>query len=204
MSALDGRWLSALPTTLTSPLPAPVHRESGRLSSATDHPMKDAGGRPSLDGIQRNTLSGPPQVTVKAVAVWAWPLGVTISILPVVALTGTLTLISLALSLVMVAATPLKATLVAPARFVPLMVTVVPTGPEAGLNLFAAGGLAVVDVADVGVDEQADAPIARVARAASARRLSNLPPIIELLGGTICIMRDTNARTLMGKWCPAP
>src|SRR5665213_535345 len=49
MSALDGRWLSALPTTLTSPLPAPVHRESGRLSSATDHPMKDAGGRPSLD-----------------------------------------------------------------------------------------------------------------------------------------------------------
>jgi len=79
-----------------------------------------------------------------------------------------------------------------------LMVTVVPTGPEAGWNLFAAGVLAVVDVADVGVDEQADAPIARVARTASAKRLSNLSPINELLSGTICTMRETNARTPMG------
>ena len=42
-------------------------------------------------------------------------------------------------SLVMVPFTPLNVTLVAPERFLPLMVTTVPTGPRVGLNVVMAG-----------------------------------------------------------------
>ena len=41
---------------------------------------------------------------------------------------------------VMVAATPLKVTLVAPLRLLPVMVTVVPTGPLVGLKELIVGG----------------------------------------------------------------
>ena len=41
---------------------------------------------------------------------------------------------------VMVAATPLKVTLVAPLRLLPVIVTVVPTGPLVGLKELIVGG----------------------------------------------------------------
>jgi hypothetical protein len=57
-------------------------------------------------------------------------------ILPVVALAGTLTviLVPALFTLNPGAFTPLKATDVVPVKFVPLIVTVVPTGPEPGEN----------------------------------------------------------------------
>ena len=42
------------------------------------------------------------------------------------------------------ALTPLKATAVVPVKLVPLMVTLVPTGPLAGVKLVIAGGLITV------------------------------------------------------------
>ena len=45
---------------------------------------------------------------------------------------------------VKVALAPLKATLVAPVKLVPLMVTLVPTGPLAGVKLLIVGGLITV------------------------------------------------------------
>ena len=42
------------------------------------------------------------------------------------------------------ALTPLKATAVVPVKFVPLMVTLVPTGPLAGVKLVIVGGLITV------------------------------------------------------------
>ena len=41
------------------------------------------------------------------------------------------------------APTPLNATAVAPAKFIPLIVTLVPTGPLVGVKLVIVGGLAV-------------------------------------------------------------
>jgi hypothetical protein len=74
------------------------------------------------------------------VAVLTFPSGVITLIFPVVALLGTFTLISVAVFVVMAPFAPLNVTLVAPERFVPLIVTTVPIGPEAGLNLVIVGG----------------------------------------------------------------
>ena len=79
-------------------------------------------------------------MTVNAVAVLADPPGVFILILPVVAPVGTFVLILVAASLVIVAETPLKLTLVAPSRLLPLIVTTVPTGPEVEVKLLIVGG----------------------------------------------------------------
>ena len=45
-----------------------------------------------------------------------------------------------------VALVPLKVTAVAPVKFVPVIATVVPTGPLAGVKLVMVGALAVVTV----------------------------------------------------------
>src|ERR1700728_4599486 len=80
-----------------------------------------------------------PQVTLKAVLLLPFPDGVTTLILPVTAPSGTVTLIFVAVLLSMVAATPPMVTLIAPLRLVPLMVTTVPGGPEAGVKLVIVG-----------------------------------------------------------------
>ena len=67
------------------------------------------------------------------------PPGVITSIVPVVAPLGTSTLILVAVSFVMVPATPLKVTELAPKRLVPLMVTTVPTGPPVGVKVVMVG-----------------------------------------------------------------
>jgi hypothetical protein len=61
------------------------------------------------------------------------PPGVTTLIFPLLAPVGTLTFSLVAVSETMVAAFLPKLTLMAPDRFVPLMVTVLPTGPLVGL-----------------------------------------------------------------------
>jgi len=63
--------------------------------------------------------------------------------LPVLAPEGTGTLIAVSLQLVGVAAVPLNATVLVPCvapKFVPVMVTEVPTIPEVGARLVMAGG----------------------------------------------------------------
>src|SRR5438093_2848064 len=79
-------------------------------------------------------------VTVKLLALVAVPPGVVTLIGPVVAPLGTVAVIWVLELEVMVAATPLKVTLVAPVRLFPLMVTEVPTGPLVGVNELIVGG----------------------------------------------------------------
>ena len=105
-----------------------LDRPRCRFSDILDRPRKGAhlgeaqGGRhrdnPVAElGTTNHTCCGSPQVTLKAVAVFAFPLVVTTLILAVVAPAGTMTWISLASSRVqMVPATPLKVTEVAPRR----------------------------------------------------------------------------------------
>jgi len=59
---------------------------------------------------------------------------------PVVAPPGTVAVIWVLLLTVKVAATPLKRTSVVPVKFVPVMVTEVPTGPDVGEKLVMVGG----------------------------------------------------------------
>jgi hypothetical protein len=73
-------------------------------------------------------------VTVKLVGLVAVPPGVVTLMGPVVAPSGTVATISVGVFDVIVAVIPLNVTEVAPARFVPVMVTEVPAAPELGLN----------------------------------------------------------------------
>src|SRR5215469_7095243 len=63
---------------------------------------------------------------------------------PVVAPAGTLAMICLAVLDTMVALVPLNATLVAPERFWPVMVTATPAAPERGVKLLISGVTVVV------------------------------------------------------------
>jgi hypothetical protein len=81
-------------------------------------------------------IERPAVVTVKLTALLAWPPMVTTT-LPVVALAGTVVTILVALQLVTVAAVPLNVTVLVPCeapKFVPVIVTEVPTGPAVGFN----------------------------------------------------------------------
>ena len=77
--------------------------------------------------------------TVKFDADVAVPLGLVTVILPVVAAEGSAAVICVALATVNVAAVPLKATAVAPEKFVPVIVIVVPTTALAGAKLVIVG-----------------------------------------------------------------
>lgn len=83
---------------------------------------------------------------MKFVALVTEPSWVVTTIVPVVAFAGTVTIRLVALSVLIVADSPLSVTLIAPSRFVPLIVTVVPTGPEVGLKLVIVGGPSIVTV----------------------------------------------------------
>jgi len=77
---------------------------------------------------------GAATVTEKLVAVVAVPPGVVTEIGPVVAPEGTVAVICVDESTVKLAAVPLKVTDVAPVRLVPVITTLVPTGPLVGLK----------------------------------------------------------------------
>ena len=83
----------------------------------------------------RLVIVGAP-ITVKVSALVAVPPGVVTAIDPVVAPAGTVAVICVEESTVnMVALVPLKATVVAPPRFAPVMTTFVPAGPLVGEKL---------------------------------------------------------------------
>ena len=76
---------------------------------------------------------------MRLVALVAVPPGVVTAILPLLKPLGTVTVIWVALFMVNVALTPLKVTLVAPGKFVPVRVTLAPTAAEAGAKLVSVG-----------------------------------------------------------------
>lgn len=83
----------------------------------------------------------PEVVTVKFIPLLATPPTVTTT-MPVVAPAGTGATMLVALQLVEVALDPLNITVLAPCeapKFVPVMVTEVPTGPEVGFRLVMVG-----------------------------------------------------------------
>src|SRR2546427_13290492 len=82
--------------------------------------------------------------TVKLLALLAVPAEVVTLIGPVVAPAGTLAVIVVAEPTVKLALVPLNSTAVAVVKFVPLIVTLVPTGPLAGAKLAIVGGLITV------------------------------------------------------------
>src|SRR6266850_1379408 len=95
-----------------------------------------------LAGVKLVIVGG--LITVKLPALVAVPPGVVTLIVPVVALVGTVARMDVAELTVKVALTPLKATPLVPVKLVPLMVTLVPTGPLAGVKPVIAGGLITV------------------------------------------------------------
>jgi hypothetical protein len=78
--------------------------------------------------------------TVKLLALVAVPPEVVTLIGPVVDPVGTVAEIAVAELTVKVALVPLNRTAVAPVKFVPLIVTLVPTGPLVGVKLVIVGG----------------------------------------------------------------
>src|SRR5258706_4068777 len=91
-------------------------------------------------------MVGGLAVTVKAPLLLAVPPGVVTLIGPVVAPAGTVAVIEVAELTVKVAPTPLTVTALAPVKLVPVIVTLVPTGPLVGAKLVMVGGLTVVTV----------------------------------------------------------
>ena len=85
--------------------------------------------------------------TVKFVADDTVPKAVVTPMGPVVALTGTLAVMTVAVFVTIVAAMPLKVTAVALPRLVPVMVTVLPTAPLTGVKLVIVGGPMTVKLA---------------------------------------------------------
>jgi hypothetical protein len=83
-------------------------------------------------------------LTVKLLVLVTEPPGVVTLIGPVVAPAGTVAVILVPLTTLNVAVTPLNVTLVAPVRFVPVIVTVVPTGPKVGVNEVIVGAAAAI------------------------------------------------------------
>ena len=76
---------------------------------------------------------------MNALALVAVPTGVVTLIGPVVAPIGTVASIEMAEVTVKLALTPLNITAVAPVKFVPLSVTLLPTGPLVGVKLVIVG-----------------------------------------------------------------
>src|SRR6266480_2050674 len=99
-------------------------------------------------------MVGPPLTvgvvvspTVKLAALLAVPPGVVTLIGPLVAPAGTVAVIAVAEFTVKLALTLLNSTAVAPLKLVPLIVTLVPTGPLLGVKLEIVGGLMTVKLA---------------------------------------------------------
>jgi hypothetical protein len=96
----------------------------------------DVGVKPVIVGF------GGVVVTVKFVELVPVPADVVTAILPVVAPLGTVAwMVVLVLTVKVEAARPLNVTDVAPVKFVPVIATLVPTGPLAGVNDVTVGGL---------------------------------------------------------------
>jgi hypothetical protein len=96
--------------------------------------------------MDADSVKVPPELTVKRTPLLATPPTVTTT-LPVVAPAGTGTTRLVALQLVGVAVVPLKVTVFVPCvapKFVPVIVTDVPTAPEVGFKLVMLGAVDVI------------------------------------------------------------
>src|SRR5205807_203639 len=118
------------------------------LKAATSGPRRTQApaGLPTTAGSvssKRWVPLGGGASTVNALLLVAVPPEVATLIGPLVAPLGTVAVIEVAEPAVKLALTPLKRTAVAPLKLVPLIVTVVPTGPLAGEKLVIVGALAV-------------------------------------------------------------
>src|SRR5947208_929285 len=98
-----------------------------------------------LPGVKLVIVGG--LITVKLAALLAVPPGVVTLIGPLVAPAGTVVVIAVAELTVKLALTLLNGTAVAPLKLVPLIVTLVPTGPLLGVKLEIVGGLMTVKLA---------------------------------------------------------
>src|SRR5437667_11836682 len=105
--------------------------------------------------------------TVKFTPLLATPPTVTTT-LPVVAPLGTDATMLVALQLVVLAVVPLKVTVPVVPKFVPVMVTAVPTGPEVGFKLVMAGADAL--------------PVLLARLLPSAPPLTSALPVVATLG----------------------
>ena len=106
---------------------------------------------PSTLTAEGETCGGGGSVTVKAILLLTTPFTVTFTF-PVAAPPGTVVAILVELQVVAVAATPLNVTLFPPApapKFVPLIVTGIPTGPDDGDSPPIDGGGAATPAAHV-------------------------------------------------------
>ena len=101
-----------------------------------------------LAGVKLVTVGG--LMTVKLAALLAVPAEVVTLIGPLVAPAGTVAVIVVAEATVKLALAPLNSTAVAPVKLVPLIVTLVPTGPLAGVKLVMVGGLSLETVTVTG------------------------------------------------------
>jgi hypothetical protein len=98
-------------------------------------------------GVNEVIVGAPAAVvTLKPWELQSLPPGVVTQIFPVVAPLGTVAVIFVEDFTVNVAEAPWNVTLVAPVKFVPVIVTVVPTGPEVGEKEVTVGGAAAVTV----------------------------------------------------------
>lgn len=98
---------------------------------------------------ENDVIVGASGVTTNAELLVAVPRGVVTWIAPVSALFGTVAVMRIGDTTVKLALTPPKRTVVVPWKSVPLIVTVVPSGPEVGENEVMVGGLFVVTMKSV-------------------------------------------------------
>src|SRR6266480_1315455 len=134
----------AVPLSVT---PAPVKPLTGLLNTAVKLIGKLLVGSAWPAAWSIVTVGGVVSPTVKLAALLAVPPGVVTLIGPLVAPAGTVVVIAVAEFTVKLALVPLNSTAEAPVKLVPLMVTLVPTGPLPGVKLVIVGGLMTVKLA---------------------------------------------------------
>ena len=131
----------AVPLMVT---PAPVKPLTGLLNTAVKLIGELLVGSAWPAAWSIVTVGGVVSPTVKLAALLAVPPGVVTLIGPLVAPAGTVAVIAVAELTVKLALVPLNSTAEAPVKLVPLMVTLVPTGPLPGVKLVIVGGLITV------------------------------------------------------------
>src|SRR5947207_1601382 len=134
----------AVPLMVT---PAPVKPLTGLLNTAVKLIGEVLVGSAWPAAWSTVTVGGVVSPTVKLAALLAVPPGVVTLIGPLVAPAGTVAVIAVAEPTVKLALTLLNSTAVAPLKLVPLIVTLVPTGPLLGVKLVIVGGLMAVKLA---------------------------------------------------------
>jgi len=134
-------------------------------------------------GVKLVITGGP--MTVKLVALTPVPLGAETLTGPVVAPAGTIAVIDVAETTVnVVDGVVLNVTAVAPRKLVPVMVTVVPTVPDVGVNLVTVGAGTVKLVLDVPVPTAVVTLRGPVVAPAGTLALIDVAVLVTMVAGT--------------------